>query len=252
MPGAEDDRFEFMGQANETSGRFHFKAEQFTFGDRVLKRASLVRGLLSSARRRRSIRRCRERRRPHAVASRRLAVKPTSISLKFMQIDSDLALSSVEYESAGASTMDVPITWCSVERMLFDASQTLARDSVATKSADSDMGPRKSAWSALSGPGQRRRRRRRYERWMGQIDAKVDYSNNASAFDVSRDIDGVDGGANSKSRRRSPTLLGAQHRRKLAQRGSSPREGLHLHRGRYFRAPMLGDAIVERTGNCRA
>ncbi|WP_146645357.1 phospholipase D-like domain-containing protein [Labilithrix luteola] len=240
---AGDDGFEFMGQANETSGKFHFKAEGFTFGDRV--RAALPDS--------KSLRFDEEAPIDSTMPEKDVDltqwpvgvdVEAASYHQKFMQIDSDLAyvggmnLRRVDWDTSDHAVFNP-------KRMLFAASQN-AREAVAAKSADSDIGPRKDYMVRIQGPAAQDVADVFHERWMGQLDAKVDYSKNATPFEVARDIDGVAGGHQIQI---TATLPQPFWEHSIGETWLNAvrhaNEYIYIE-DQYFRAPMLNEAIVQR------
>ena len=138
--GAKNDNFEFMGQANESTGTFTWQPEAFAFGERVRDEHA------------HTMNRKFDNEQPHesfiAPYNVDLTRWPIGVELqhasyhqKFMVLDDKVALIGganlrrVDWDTSEHKVFDP-------RRMLFDAT-TEERQAVANKSEEPDMGPRK-------------------------------------------------------------------------------------------------------------
>lgn len=179
--GEAADDFEFMGQANETSGVFWFEADAFTFGDRV-RDASVVAAEVSfdSEQPIESVLPAREVDLTHWPID--IDVMHASYHQKFMVIDEDTAfiggmnLRRVDWDTSDHEVFEP-------RRMLFDASASERQDVVDYEELP-DTGPRKDYMVRIEGPAARDAGEVFKGRWDTLRAEGAEYVESSSAFEL--------------------------------------------------------------------
>jgi phosphatidylserine/phosphatidylglycerophosphate/cardiolipin synthase-like enzyme len=240
---APNDKFEFMGMANQTKGKFHFAASPFTFGERVRSSFTETAGQTFDT--------------EGEIASTLvekdvdLTQWPVGINTqiasyhqKFMVIDDELAfiggmnLKEVDWDTS-AHTVFEP------RRMLYGAS-TADRQAVKNKEKLPDQGPRKDYMVRIEGPAAQDAADVFQIRWEHQLKSGVEYAKNSTSFSVVRNIAERPGG---KQIQVTPTLPQPFWEHAIAEtwvNAVSQANDYVFIEDQYFRAPMLNDAIVAR------
>jgi phosphatidylserine/phosphatidylglycerophosphate/cardiolipin synthase-like enzyme len=238
---AAGDGFEFMGQANETAGMFRFEVEPFVFGDRVRATRELSDAGFDA-----------EQPIASTVPGRDVdltdwpidvSAQHASYHQKFAVIDSSVAyiggmnLRRVDWDSSDHRVFDH-------RRMLFDAS-TADRWDVYDGEALPDSGPRKDYMIRIEGPAAQDAADVFKRRWDLLLYEEADYSENASAFEVDRDIADA-GGIQVQVTPTLPDPLWEHAIIETWYNAVRNAEDYIFIEDQYFRIPMLNDAIVER------
>jgi phosphatidylserine/phosphatidylglycerophosphate/cardiolipin synthase-like enzyme len=240
---APNDKFEIMGQANETEGEFWFEPTPFRFGERVVRHHPDTDGRAFAAEEP-----IKSTLQPRTVdltdwplgASMELA----SYHQKFMVVDHDVAyvgganLRRVDWDTSEHKVFDP-------RRMLFDATPE-ARQAVANKEQQPDMGPRKDYVMRIQGPAAQDAADVFQERWSYLRESGVTYSQNATDFPVKRDLAEVPGGLQLQV---TATLPAPFNEHAIAETWfnavAQAKDYIYLE-DQYFRIPMLVDAIIAR------
>lgn len=237
------DGFEFMGQANETSGQFTFTVDPFLFGDRVRS------GWVDTAGRQFANEdEVQSQVPPHDVDLSQfpLGVETdiASYHQKFSVFDEELAfvggmnVKEVDWDSSKHEVFDY-------RRMKFDATQA-DREAVQNKEKLPDNGPRKDYVMRIHGPAAQDVADVFQIRWKHQIDQGVDYSANSTDFTVQRGIPEIAGG---KQIQITATLPQPFWEHAIAEtwfNAVGQAEKYIYIEDQYFRMPMVNDAIVAR------
>jgi len=237
------DRFEFMGQANETSGTFWFAVDPFEFGDRVRARRSEVSGRHFDAEK--PI----ESQVPQHMVDLTdwpidVDVEHASYHQKFMVIDDELAyiggmnLRRVDWDSSAHAIFDP-------RRMLFDASAADRHD-VADKDSLPDTGPRKDYMVRIDGPSAQDAAEVFEHRWDLLRSEGVEYAQNSSAFAVDHSIAPRSGGVQLQVTATLPDPLWEHAIAESWLNAVGNAEKYIYIEDQYFRAPLLNDAIAAR------
>ena len=240
---ATNDKFEFMGMANQTKGKFHFAAAPFVFGDRV--RATFsetatqtfdAEGQIDSTLPEKDV--------DLTQWPVGINTQHASYHQKFMVIDDELAfiggmnLKEVDWDTS-AHTVFEP------RRMLYGAT-TADRQAVKNKEKLPDQGPRKDYMVRIEGPAAQDAADVFQKRWAYQIQENVEYAKNSTNFSVQRNIAERPGG---KQIQVTPTLPMPFWEHAIAETWlnavAQANEYIYIE-DQYFRAPMLNDAIVAR------
>jgi phosphatidylserine/phosphatidylglycerophosphate/cardiolipin synthase-like enzyme len=240
---APNDKFEIMGQANETEGQFWFEPTPFRFGERVLAAFPSTDGRAFAA----------EEPIKSTIPGRTVDLTewPLGVSMelasyhqKFMVVDHDVAyigganLRRVDWDTSEHKIFEP-------RRMLFDATPE-ARQAVADKQQQPDMGPRKDYVMRIAGPAAQDAADVFHERWSYLRDSGVDYSHNATDFQVRRSIAEVPGGIQVQV---TATLPAPFQEHAIAETWfnavAQAKDYIYLE-DQYFRIPMLVDAIIAR------
>ncbi|MCK6531963.1 MAG: phospholipase D-like domain-containing protein [Polyangiaceae bacterium] len=240
---APGDKFEFMGMANPTKGKFHFVAAPFTFGDRV--RASFsetasqafdTEGAIASALPEKDV----------DLTQWPVGVNTqiASYHQKFMVIDDELAfiggmnLKEVDWDTSAHLVFEP-------RRMLYKAT-TADRQAVKNKEKLPDQGPRKDYMVRIDGPAAQDAADIFQKRWEHQLKNGADYALNSTNFSVKRDIAER---PNGKQIQVTPTLPQPFWEHAIAETWlnavGQANDYIYIE-DQYFRAPMLNDAIVAR------
>lgn len=188
--GARDDDIEYMGQENPTVGRFFWEMPTFFFGDRVAEMTGAdPRGLDLEA----------------PIES---DIPGRVVDLELTPLDLAPALGSYHQkffvfdgEDAFVGGMNVKATdWDTSDHDLFDArrmnfeSSVDARREVAALEREPDLGPRKDYMVHVRGPASQDVEETFALRWRHQLDQAVENAENATDFDIERDLPEVRGG----------------------------------------------------------
>lgn len=129
--------------------------------------------------------------------------------------------------------------------MPFEAT-TEEREAVANGSADSDTGPRKDYVVRVEGPAAQDVADVFHRRWEDQLAKGVEYSENASSFEVGRDIAPRDGGQQMQVTATLPEPFWEHAIAETWFNAVRNAERFIYIEDQYFRIPMLNEAIVER------
>jgi hypothetical protein len=178
------DGFEFMGQANETSGMLTFQVAPFLFGDRVRARWPEAEGRTFDA----------DAPIASTVPSRPVDLTEWPISLdvdhasyhqKFFVIDGTVAF-------IGGMNLR-PVDWDTDAHLVFEprrmalGASSRDRMDVAAGEELPDNGPRKDYMTRIEGPIAQDAEEVFHARWAHLLDERVEYSANASDYEVVRE-----------------------------------------------------------------
>lgn len=238
-----NDKFEFMGMANQTKGKFHFAASPFVFGDRV--RASFAETASQTFDTEGEIKsNLPEKDVDLTQWPVNLSTQIASYHQKFMVIDDELAyiggmnLKEVDWDTNAHAVFEP-------RRMLYGATSA-DRQAVKNKEKLPDQGPRKDYMVRIEGPAAQDAADVFQKRWKHQLDANVDYASNSTNFSVQRNIAER---PNGKQVQVTPTLPQPFWEHAIAEtwvNAVSQANDYVFIEDQYFRAPMLNDAIVAR------
>ncbi len=240
LPG---DGFEFMGQANETSGTFWFKPTPFLFGDRVRSTFAETDGRAFGD--------------EAAIESTLpqwqvdLTQWPVNVDLehatyhqKFVVVDDEVAyvggmnVKAVDWDSSEHLVFDY-------RRMGFDATEA-DRLAVQTKDQLPATGPRKDYYLRIEGPSAQDAADVFHERWDYQLAQGVDYSENSTPFQVGHGISERPGGTQVQVTATLPEPFWEHAIAESWVNAVGNAEKYIFIEDQYFRAPLLGDAIAAR------
>jgi phosphatidylserine/phosphatidylglycerophosphate/cardiolipin synthase-like enzyme len=237
------DGFEFMGQANETSGMFHFEVADFSFGDRV--RASWMDAAdrtfdadtpISSTLPGRDV--------DLTDWPISLDVDHASFHQKFMVLDGTVAF-------IGGMNLR-PVDWDTDAHLVFEPRRmaldatTADRMDVAAHDAMPDTGPRKDFMTRIEGPIAQDAEEIFHERWAHQLAAGVDYAANASDYEIVREQPSFSDGVQAQV---TATLPEPFHENAIAETWLNAIQNAEHYiyiEDQYFRMPMYLDAIIAR------
>lgn len=235
------DRFEMMGQANETRGRFRFEIPSFSFGDRV-------KGAFDDAPAIESDTEVASTVPPHDVDLTQVPfhadVPLASYHQKFMVVDDETAfvggmnLRHVDWDSSAHEVYDA-------RRMKFDA-WTTTRNWVASKSRKPDSGPRKDYMVRIDGPAAQDVADVFHERWEHLRSIGAKYSAQTSAFAVKRDIAPRNGGIDMQVTATLPSPFLEHAIAETWFNAIEHAEKFVYIEDQYFRMPMIHDALMAR------
>ena len=240
---AAGDDFEYMGQANPTTGIFDFEVEPFAFGDRLAAELPETAGRTLEA----------EPVIESEVPPRRVdltawpigvEVQHGSYHQKFMVVDSNVAfIGGMNLRRVDWDTSDH--LYYEPRRMLFDAS-TANRLDVQAGHRDPDTGPRKDYMVRIEGPIAQDAADVFHTRWSYLLDTRARYSANASDFVVARDLAPIPGGVQAQV---TATLPDPFFENAIAEswfNAVGNAQDYIFIEDQYFRIPMLVDLIIER------
>jgi phosphatidylserine/phosphatidylglycerophosphate/cardiolipin synthase-like enzyme len=237
-----NDNFEMMQQGNDTNGKFRFDIPSFTFGARV----KTVDGKAPDF----------ELDAPidstvpgHDVDLTQVpydldVIDMASYHQKFMVVDDEVAyvggmnLRHVDWDTSQHLVYDA-------RREKFDASDS-ARVAVQNKEQKPDGGPRKDYMVRIEGPSAQDVADVFHERWEFLRGIGAQYAENATGFDVQRDIAPRDGGIQLQV---TATLPKPFWEHALAETWFNAVRNAEKYiyiEDQYFRVPMLNDAIAQR------
>lgn len=240
---AAGDGFQYMGQANSTSGMFYWQVQPFTFGDRVTSEhpESALRAFESEPIIESEVP-------PHMVD---LTAWPVGVDVdmasyhqKFMVIDSDLAfiggmnLRRVDWDTSEHR-------YYQPRRMLFD-STTANRLDVQAGHRDPDNGPRKDYLLRIHGPIAEDAADVFHERWQYLLDTGARYSENSTDYAFAHDIPPVAGGVQAQVTATLPEPFAESAIAETWFNAVGNAQDYIFIEDQYFRIPMLVDLIIER------
>jgi phosphatidylserine/phosphatidylglycerophosphate/cardiolipin synthase-like enzyme len=237
------DKFELMGQANPTRGRFTFQVPDFTFAPRVLDEVDgadafdLVDG---------------------APVTSTVPEKEVDLTKWPVEIDTEHAsyhqkFLVVDHEVAFVGGMNLrKVDWDTEEhavfeprRMSFDATAE-EREAVAAKESLPDNGPRKDYMVRIDGPAAQDVASVFHKRWTLAREEGVEYAANTTEFEVKRDIGAHEGGVQAQVTATLPEPI-AEHAIVETWLNAVARAERYVFiEDQYFRAPMLNDALLAR------
>ncbi|MFK8002095.1 MAG: phosphatidylserine/phosphatidylglycerophosphate/cardiolipin synthase family protein [Polyangiales bacterium] len=244
---ASGDNFEYMGQANETSGRFEFMVEPMAFSDRVFEQGesngvpladyrldgeTLLASVVP----------------PHPVD---LNDWPLGISLEIQAASWHQKFSVMDGEVAFVGGMNLQaVDWDTEEhlvfeprRMEFDTSLGRRMD-VITRERQTDTPPRKDFFTRIEGPVVEDVNAIFEQRWSYLIDTDVEYADEASPFTAQPVAPAGDIQAQV-----TVTMPEPFWDHSIAEswfNAVNQAENFIFVEDQYWRVPMLVDAIVER------
>jgi hypothetical protein len=238
-----DDDFEFMGQANETSGELWFEVSTFFFNGRV--RAGFPE---TAARDFEDEAAIESEVPPHDVDLMdwpfEVDVQHASYHQKFFVIDGSVAyVGGMNLRRTDWDTSDHLVF--EPRRMLFDATRE-EREAVASREELPDLGPRKDYMVRIEGPAAQDVAEVFQERWAEVLALGVEYSENATDFEVERDIAPVPGGVQAQVTATLPEPFWEHAIAETWFNAVGRAERYIFIEDQYFRIPMLVDAIIER------
>ncbi len=236
------DNFEYMGQANLTSGVFDFTIDAFHFADRV--RRSVPGGAMLAFDPDQPIR--------STVPSRTVdltawpitvATDAASYHQKFMVID----------QTAYVGGMNIKATdWDSSQHLVFDERREhfdaaySARALVEDKDRTPDEGPRKDYMVRISGPAVQDVADVFKRRWDNELAEHATFSENATSFSVDRSMVPLAGGSQVQITTTLPEPFWEHGIAESWLNAVAQAERYIYIEDQYFRIPMLTDAIVAR------
>jgi phosphatidylserine/phosphatidylglycerophosphate/cardiolipin synthase-like enzyme len=240
---AAGDGFEFMGQANMTSGMFFFELPPFYFRDVLELRRPEVAGRTFDE--------------EQPIES---TVPPHDVDLTAWPVSVDIEHGSYHQKFG---IVDGRVAWVGgmnfrrvdwdtnahlvfePRRMTLDAT-TAERMEVAAHDALPDTGPRKDYMTRLEGPIVEDVDEVFHERWQHLMESGVDYSANASAYDVARGLAGFSDGVQAQLTATLPDPFWEHAIAETWFNAVNEAERYIFIEDQYFRVPMLTYAIGER------
>ena len=238
---ASGDGFEFMGHANETSGRFLFEVAPFVFGNRVREAYPGVGAFDDEAP-------IASRVLPHMVD---LTSWPVGVDVqhgswhqKFIVIDDEVAyVGGMNYRPVDWDTNAHAIF--DERRMDFDAT-TSERLAVRRKEAMPDNGPRKDYVARVEGPAVQDVAEVFETRWSHLIAVGARYSENASASEVGREQPRAARGVQAQITATMPEPFAEHAIAETWLNAVASAEQYIFIEDQYWRIPKLVDAVIER------
>lgn len=240
---AKGDNFEYMGQANETSGKYMWQPEAFVFGDRVRETHGHT-----SERRFDGEQPLESFVAPYTVDLTRwpvgIDIEHASYHQKFFVVDDAVAfiggmnLRRVDWDTSEHKVFEP-------RRMLFDATSA-DRAEVANKAAEPDMGPRKDYVLRIEGPAAKDASDVFKRRWDLLRQEKVTYSENSSEITI---VPGAASQPNGSMVQVTATLPDPISESAIAESWIQAVENATQYiyiEDQYFRAPLLNAAIQKR------
>ena len=240
---AANDRFEFMGMANGTRGKFYFEPATFSFGKRVMEQYSKVstRAMQDGG----AI--------PSNVPPRPVDMTDWPIGVdtqhasyhqKFLVIDHAVAyVGGMNFRRVDWDTNEHRVF--DHRRMLFKATQA-ERQSVLDKKKLPDTGPRKDYMIRVHGPAAQDVADVFKQRWDHQIDRGVEYANRSTPFEVDRDIPGLPSGPQVQITATLPQPFWEHAIAETWLNAIGEAQRYIFIEDQYFRMPMLNDVIAAR------
>ncbi|MFN7696295.1 MAG: phospholipase D-like domain-containing protein [Deltaproteobacteria bacterium] len=237
------DGFEFMGQANETSGMFTFQVAPFLFGDRVRARWPEAEGRTFDA----------DAPIASTVPSRPVDLTEWPISLdvdhasyhqKFFVIDGTVAF-------IGGMNLR-PVDWDTDAHLVFEprrmalGASSRDRMDVAAGEELPDNGPRKDYMTRIEGPIAQDAEEVFHARWAHLLDERVEYSANASDYEVVREQPSFADGVQAQVTATLPAPFDEHAIAETWLNAIENAEQYILIEDQYFRIPMFLDALVAR------
>ncbi len=239
-----DDRFDFMGQANETAGIFLFAIENIGWAERVRSAVPALAGAGIKADPTHGV----EIRLPSREIDLtdwpvNFQVNHASWHQKFITIDGKVALvggmnlTKEDWDTSAHRVFDP-------RRMPFDASQA-DRQRVADKEALPPTPPAKDYMMRVEGPSAQDVDDVFQLRWDLAIEEAVEFSENATAFEPVRGAAAA-GGVQAQITTTMPDPLWEHSIAESWMNAVAQAEDYIYIEDQYFRAPMLNDAILRR------
>jgi len=237
-----DDNFEFLGQANATSGTFAFSVAPVSFADRVKAQEPAQKDaqftfdgkVVSDA--------------PTKQVD--LTDWPVKVDLphaswhqKFMVIDQTAFVGGMNLRRVDWDTNDHKVF--DARRMLFDATEA-ERVAVANKEDKPDTGPRKDYIMRIDGPAAADVTDLFQKRWSRALADKVEYSQNATDFKVDPSAAEDPNGAMAQITATMPDPLAEHGILESWHNAIRQAKDFIFIEDQYFRMPILNDAIVAR------
>jgi len=240
---AAGDGFEFMGQANETSGEFWFEPTPFTFGDRVRTTYPEFGGFTFE---------------PESEIESRLPqrwvdltdwpvgvdVMHASYHQKFSVIDDQLAfVGGMNFQS---------VDWDTSRHLVFEerrvpfATSVGDREAIAAKEELPELAPRKDYFVRIAGPLAQDVADVFHERWAYNRSMGVEYSENTTDFGVERHIDPIVDGVQAQITTTLPDPFWEHGIAETWFNAVANAERFIYIEDQYFRIPLLVDAVVAR------
>ncbi len=240
---AKNDKFDYLGQANGTRGKFTFEIAPFDFGARVAESAAAGEALVFPE--------------PAQIAS---TVAPKEVDLTAWPISVDTDHASyhqkflvIDHEVAFVGGMNLrKVDWDTKDHEVFEprrmsfGATSEEREAVALGEAQPDNGPRKDYMVRVDGPAAQDVADVFKKRWDRAIADKVKYANNASAFEVEREISPRPDGVTAQITATLPDPI-AEHAILESWLNAVAQASEYIFiEDQYFRAPLLNDAIYAR------
>lgn len=244
MGAAAGDGFEYMGQANETSGKFLFAVEPFAFGDRVRGAAGTAATAAQFDAEAPVTSTIPARMVDLTEMPTGLEVNHASYHQKFMVIDDDVAfvggmnLRRTDFDSSDHLVFDH-------RRMLFGAT-TDERLAVQDQLELPDQGPRKDYMVRVEGPAAQDAADVFQRRWDLLRAEGVAYSSTTTPFEVARDLPAQAGGAQVQMTATLPDPLWEHAIAETWLNAVANATDTIYIEDQYFRAPLLTEAILAR------
>ena len=238
---AADDGFEFMGQANETSGTFTFEVAPFVFGERV--REAFVDGGGFDP----------EPEIASTVPSHEVDLTSWPVGVDVQHGSWHQKFAVVDEAVAYVGGMNLrPVDWDTSEhvvfqerRMDYDAT-TSERLEVRRREALPDNGPRKDYIVRIEGPAVQDVSDVFHTRWSHLMSTGARYSENATAFEVGRDQPASSDGVQAQITATMPQPFWEHAIAETWFNAVRNAERYIFVEDQYWRIPMLVDAILER------
>lgn len=237
---AANDGFEFMGQANRTRGKFRFEVSPFAFGDRV--EPNFPKDFYDDE---------------PLIAS---TVKPKDVDLTQWPIEIDTEHASmhqkfmvIDHEVAHIGGMNLRrVDWDTSDHLVFEPRRMLidatneARAEVAAKTRLPDTGPRKDYIARIEGPAAQDAADVFQRRWEIAKGERVEFHQNASTFEVKREIAERSGGVQAQVTATLPQPWWEHSIAETWLNAIEQAEDYVFIEDQYFRAPILNDALIAR------
>lgn len=242
---ADGDGFEFMGMTNETSGEFYWEVLPFSFFERVIIHFD---GLE------------REGFDPEAPITSNIPPRTVDLTDWPLEIALDVQIASwhqkffvIDGDEAFVGGMNLRrADWDTSEhlvfegrRMLFDSTNE-EREAVLNEESYSDLGPRKDYMVHIRGPAVQDLEEVFHTRWSYQLLSGYEYSDNATDFAVTRDLEAFEDGVAVQITTTMPTPFWEHSILETWVNAVSAAEQYIFIEDQYWRAPLLTEAIVER------
>ncbi len=236
-----DDDFEFMGQANETSGTFLFEVAPFVFGERVREAFPEGGGFDPEPEIESTVP-------PHMVD---LTSWPVGVDVQHGSWHQKFSVIDQEVAYVGGMNFR-PVDWDTSEhrvfeerRMGYDAT-TAERLAVQRSEELPDNGPRKDYIVRIEGPAVQDVSDVFHTRWQHLLSVGARYAENASSFEVARDQDPLPGGVQAQITATMPQPFWEHAIAETWFNAVRNAERYIFVEDQYWRIPMLVDAILER------
>ena len=238
---ASGDGFEFMGHANETSGRFRFEVDPFFFGERVRDAIPGIGAFDEEA----------------PIVS---TVPPHDVDLTSWPVGVDVQHGSwhqkfivIDDAVAYVGGMNFrPVDWDTSEHAIFDERRmgfdatTAERLAVRREEELPETGPRKDYITRIEGPLVQDVADIFERRWSHLVDVGARYSENASRFDVTRDAPTLPNGVQAQITATMPEPFFEHAIAETWFNAVRNAEEYIFVEDQYWRIPMLVDEIITR------